>query len=147
MKQYPRPSPLRIALLALGLLAGATLQAPAHAAAGLGQFTRGVLAPADITGGVIFGKNGEVIPLDARGKPLKPCVMSRAGSRPPRQRKRPCRSASAVTTPKRRTKTSPGAAASHAPASTSFMWEATPSKSGTPPAARRRKPAPIMVGV
>jgi hypothetical protein len=87
MKQHPRPFPLRIALLALGLLAGATLQAPAHAAAGLGQFTRGVLAPADITGGVIFGKNGEVIPLDARGKPLKPCVMSRAGQSPSASKK------------------------------------------------------------
>jgi hypothetical protein len=77
MKQHPHP--LRTTLLALGLLAGALLQVPAHAAGGLGQFTRGVLAPADITGGVVFGKNGEVIPIDAGGKPLKACVMSRAG--------------------------------------------------------------------
>lgn len=79
MKQHPRPHPLRTTLLALGVLAGALLQVPAHAAGGLGQFTRGVLAPADITGGVVFGKNGEVIPLDAGGKPLKACVMSKAG--------------------------------------------------------------------
>jgi hypothetical protein len=77
MKQHPRP--LHTTLFALGLLAGTMLQAPAHAADGLGQFTQGILAPADITGGVVFGKNGEVIPLDASGKPLQPCVMSRAG--------------------------------------------------------------------
>ncbi len=70
MKQHPHP--LRTTLLALGLLTGALLQAPAHAADGLGQFTQGVLAPVDITGGVVFGKNGEVIPLDASGKPLQP---------------------------------------------------------------------------
>lgn len=78
MQQYPRPNPLRTTLLAFGLLAVVMLQAPAHAAGGLGQFTRGVLAPSDITGGMVFGKNGEVIPLDAGGKPLKACVMSRA---------------------------------------------------------------------
>jgi hypothetical protein len=38
---------------------------------------RQVIAPSDITGAIIFGKNGEVIPLDAKGKPLAPCAMPR----------------------------------------------------------------------
>ena len=63
-------------LLALGLLAGSAL--PAQAAGGLAPLGRGLIAPADITGGILFGKNGEVIPLDAQGKPQSPCVMSKA---------------------------------------------------------------------
>lgn len=79
MMQSPLSRALRRAsLLALGLLAGAAFQAPAYAAGNLGQFTKGVLAPADITGAVVFGKNGEVIPLDAKGKPATACVMSKA---------------------------------------------------------------------
>lgn len=73
-------APLRSTLLALGLLAGLTLQAPAHAAGGLGQYTKGSIAPADISGGVIFGKNGEIVQLDAKGKPQHACVMSKAGT-------------------------------------------------------------------
>lgn len=78
--RQPPSSPLRSALLVLGLLAGIALQAPAHAAGGLGQFTKGSIAPADISGGVIFGKNGEVVQLDAKGKPQHACVMSKAGN-------------------------------------------------------------------
>lgn len=63
-------------LLALGVLAGSAL--PAQAAGGLAPLGRGLIAPADITGGILFGKNGEVIPLDAQGKPQSPCVMSKA---------------------------------------------------------------------
>ncbi|MCK6394876.1 hypothetical protein [Zoogloea sp.] len=63
-------------LLALGILAGSAL--PAQAAEGLAPLGRGLIAPADITGGILFGKNGEVIPLDAKGKPQSPCVMSKA---------------------------------------------------------------------
>ncbi|MBL8453660.1 MAG: hypothetical protein JNK97_13010, partial [Zoogloea sp.] len=48
------------------------------AAGGLAPLGRGLIAPADITGGILFGKNGEVIPLDAQGKPQSPCVMSKA---------------------------------------------------------------------
>mgnify|MGYP000662175969 CR=1 FL=1 len=71
-----RQHTLRSALLTVGLLAGTLLNAPAHAAGGLDRLTRGVIAPGDISGAIVFGKNGEVIPLDAKGKPLSPCVMS-----------------------------------------------------------------------
>lgn len=70
----------RASLLAAALVTSALVQAPAFAATSLGQFTKGVLAPADITGGVIFGKNGEVIPLDAKGKPAKACVMTKTAA-------------------------------------------------------------------
>ncbi|MBN9698548.1 MAG: hypothetical protein J0L85_22395 [Zoogloea sp.] len=70
-------APLRSTLLALGLLAGLTLQAPTHAAGDLAQTAKGTIAPADISSGVIFGKNGEVVQLGAKGKPLKACVMSK----------------------------------------------------------------------
>lgn len=70
----------RASLLAAGLMASALIQTPAFAAGNLGQFTKGVLAPADITGAVVFGKNGEVIPLDAKGKPAKACVMSKTAA-------------------------------------------------------------------
>lgn len=76
MRLHPTSRTLRrVTLLATGLVASALIQMPAVAAGNLGQFTKGVLAPADITGAVIFGKNGEVIPLDAKGKPAKGCVM------------------------------------------------------------------------
>lgn len=71
-----RQHTLRSALLTAGLLAGTLLNVPAHAAGGLDRLTRGVIAPGDISGAIVFGKNGEVIPLDAKGKPLSPCVMS-----------------------------------------------------------------------
>lgn len=70
----------RTSLLAAALVTSVLLQTPAFAAGNLGQFTKGVLAPADITGAVVFGKNGEVIPLDAKGKPAKACVMSKAAA-------------------------------------------------------------------
>ena len=41
-------APLRSTLLALGLLAGLTLQAPTHAADDLAQTAKGTIAPADI---------------------------------------------------------------------------------------------------
>lgn len=71
---------LRSALLILGLLAGTALNAPAHAAGDLNRLARGIIAPGDISGAIIFGKNGEVIPLDAKGKPLAPCAMSRGAA-------------------------------------------------------------------
>lgn len=70
----------RASLLVAGLMASALIQTPAFAAGNLGQFTKGVLAPADITGAVVFGKNGEVVPLDAKGKPTQACVMSKAAN-------------------------------------------------------------------
>lgn len=72
-----RQHTLRSALLTVGLLAGTLLNVPAHAAGGLDRLTRGVIAPGDISGAIVFGKNGEVIPLDAKGKPLAPCAMPR----------------------------------------------------------------------
>ncbi|MBS0347895.1 MAG: hypothetical protein JSR69_15705 [Proteobacteria bacterium] len=82
MRLHPTSRTLRrITLLATGLMASALIQMPAVAAgSNLGQFTKGALAPADITGAVIFGKNGEVIPLDAKGKPAKACVMSKTAA-------------------------------------------------------------------
>lgn len=78
MRLHPTSRTLRrVALLGTALVASALIQMPAIAAGNLGQFTKGVIAPADITGAVIFGKNGEVIPLDAKGKPAKACVMSK----------------------------------------------------------------------
>lgn len=71
-----RPPILQPALLTLSLLVGITLHLPAQAAGKLDRLAPGVIAPGDITGAIIFGKNGEVIPLDAKGKPLSPCVMS-----------------------------------------------------------------------
>ena len=62
-------------LLALGLLAGLALQAPAHAAGGLGPLTKGSIAPADISGAIVFGKNGEIVQLDAKGKPQQACAL------------------------------------------------------------------------
>ena len=72
-----RPPILQPALLTLSLLVGITLHLPAQAAGKLDRLAPSVIAPGDITGAIIFGKNGEVIPLDAKGKPLSPCVMSR----------------------------------------------------------------------
>jgi hypothetical protein len=72
-----RPPILQPALLTLSLLVGITLHLPAQAAGKLDRLAPGVIAPGDITGAIIFGKNGEVIPLDAKGKPLAPCAMPR----------------------------------------------------------------------
>lgn len=78
MRLFPTRRTFRqLTLIAAGLMGSALIQAPAFAASNLGQFTKGVLAPADITGAVVFGKNGEIIPLDAKGKPAKACVMSK----------------------------------------------------------------------
>ncbi|MBS0356608.1 MAG: hypothetical protein JSR83_22195 [Proteobacteria bacterium] len=78
MRLFPTQRTFRqLTLIAAGLVGCALIQAPAFAAGNLGQFTKGALAPADITGAVVFGKNGEVIPLDAKGKPAKACVMSK----------------------------------------------------------------------
>lgn len=88
---------LRPTLLALGLLTGAAIHLPAQAAGGLAPLTQGLIAPGDISGGVIFGKNGEVIPLDAKGKPQSPCVMSKAAGQGAKTSKLPeCKSGSSA---------------------------------------------------
>lgn len=74
------PTLRRITLLASGLVASALIQMPAFADGNLGQLTKGTIAPADITGAVIFGKNGEVVTLDAKGKPLKACTLSKTNA-------------------------------------------------------------------
>lgn len=78
MRLHPSsPTLRRITLLASALVSSALIQMPAFAAGNLGQFTKGTLAPADITGAVIFGKNGEVVTLDAKGNPLKACSIAK----------------------------------------------------------------------
>lgn len=72
-------------------------------AADLSTLTNGKIDASNISGAVVFGKNGEIISLDAKGKEVQACALPNSAN--------PKKLPSCATTPQAATSQAPAAAA------------------------------------